>query len=341
MSDDDKRKRQQFLFGPPADATQNASPDPVVAPADVEPELKELAAQLPKLLRLGTSSWSFQGWNGIVYAPGTKQSHLARHGLAAYGKHPLLRTVGLDRTFYAPIAEAEFAAYRASVPTDFRFLVKAFSDLVTPRLRNPSGRPGKPNPRWLDVNTALDLVLTPAVLGLGEALGPLLFQFPPQGVAIVREPQRFAERLHTFLAALPKGPCYAVELRDAGLLTADYVQALAAAGATHCYSVHPSMPTVAEQRAQCPFAREVVVRWMLQPGSTYEDAKEHYEPFDRLVDPDPASRSEVADLIAEALARSLPVTTVVNNKAEGSSPLSIGLLAKAIRDRLPAPPTRA
>ena len=82
-----------------------------------------VAAQLPVTLRLGTSSWSFVGWNGIVYAPGTKQNQLAHGGLAAYGKHPLLRTVGIDRTFYAPIAEDLFAQYAVSVPPDFRFLV--------------------------------------------------------------------------------------------------------------------------------------------------------------------------------------------------------------------------
>ena len=38
---------------------------------------------------------------------------LARHGLEAYAKHPLLRTVGLDRTYYRPIGvEASIASTR-------------------------------------------------------------------------------------------------------------------------------------------------------------------------------------------------------------------------------------
>lgn len=35
---------------------------------------------------------------------------LARHGLAAYARHPLLRTVSLDRTFYAPLTVTLAAA---------------------------------------------------------------------------------------------------------------------------------------------------------------------------------------------------------------------------------------
>ena len=76
-----------------------------VDPANVPDEVRRLATRLPAAIRLGTSSWSFPGWTGLVFAPrngkpATEQV-LARHGLPAYAAHPLLRTVSLDRTFYA------------------------------------------------------------------------------------------------------------------------------------------------------------------------------------------------------------------------------------------------
>ena len=80
-------------------------------------------------MRLGTSSWLFPGWTGLVFAPRSgrpaPEQVLARHGLPAYAAHPLLRTVSLDRTFYAPLTPEEFAAYAAQVPATFRFVVKA------------------------------------------------------------------------------------------------------------------------------------------------------------------------------------------------------------------------
>lgn len=328
-----KKPRQQSLFGAPTESEavhdRNAT-----RPFDAPPPLHELASSLPPTLRLGTSSWSFAGWAGFVYAQGCKQTRLAKEGLAAYAQHPLLRTVGVDRTFYAPIDESDFADYARSVPKAFRFLVKAWSDVTAPRLRGPGGRPAGDNPRYLDVETTLDRVLTPAALGLGDALGPLLFQFPPQGKAITREPDRFAARLHAFFSALPKGPCYAVELRDRELFTEAYVDALRDCGARHCHSVHPAMPSVLEQCELAPLRGEAVVRWMLQPGLEYDEAKDRYAPFDQLVDPDPVRRAQIAELCTNAIAQGLPVTVVANNKAEGSAPKTLFLLAEAIRERL-------
>ena len=100
-----------------------------VDPADVNDEVRCLGRSLPAAIHLGTSSWSFPGWTGLVFAPrngkpATEQV-LARHGLPAYAAHPLLRTVSLDRTFYAPLTREEFAAYAAQVPETFRFVIKA------------------------------------------------------------------------------------------------------------------------------------------------------------------------------------------------------------------------
>ena len=66
-----------------------------------------VAAALPDTLLMGTSSWSFPGWRGIVYPDEATPTRLARDGLRDYAKHPLLRTVGIDRSYYAPIPEED------------------------------------------------------------------------------------------------------------------------------------------------------------------------------------------------------------------------------------------
>jgi len=73
---------------------------------------------------------------------------------------------------------------------------------------------------------------------------------------------------------------------------------------------------------------------MLHPGLGYEEAKELYAPFDRLVNEDPGTRNDLAGLVLQALEGGLPVYVTVNNKAEGSAPVSIERLAGAIVDRL-------
>jgi uncharacterized protein YecE (DUF72 family) len=145
-------------------------------------------------------------------------------------------------------------------------------------------------------------------------------------------PRAFAERLYRFLAALPPHPVYAVEIRTPGLLTEDYAQALHHGGARHGYVVHPEMPPPLEQAARVPPQPHgtTLIRWMLQPGHRYAEAREAWAPFRTLAGPDPTSRDQVARLALQATAAGGQVLVVVNNKAEGSAPLSIQALAGSL-----------
>ncbi|HEX4495864.1 MAG TPA: DUF72 domain-containing protein, partial [Thermoanaerobaculia bacterium] len=176
---------------------------------------------------------------------------------------------------------------------------------------------------------AADQVVAPFVEGIGAGGGALLFQFAPQAMG---SPAAFAERLYAFLAALPRGPVYAVELRNRELITSDYGEALAAVGACHCHNVHPRMPDV---RAQARLAATdrgpmTIVRWLLGAGLTYEEAGRMYAPFNRMAAPDPGNREAVADLARAALAGERPFLCTINNNAEGSAPLSAVELAREI-----------
>lgn len=323
--------RQGGLFGPLEEAETKRAPNasegtPPVAPAQVAAEVPALAASLPGSLRMGTSSWAFAGWRGPVYADDAPKRHLSKHGLSAYSQHPLLRAVGVDRTFYAPVDADVFAGYAAQVPEDFRFLVKAWAEVTSPRLHGHTGL----NPNFLDVHCAVDRCVGPALEGLGHKLGPLLLQFPPQGDEASRRPEAWVERLHSFLGGLPAGPRYVVELRDEALFCRSYVEALAATGAHHGYVSHPCMPTLRRQRELAPVRGPVTARWMLRRGLAYQQAKQRYEPFDALVDRDPEARAELTSMALEAAALNVEMVVVVNNKAEGSSPLSVLELARQI-----------
>ena len=312
-----------------------------VDPAPVPDAVRRLGEALPGRIHLGTSSWSFPGWTGLVYAagngkPATEQM-LARHGLAAYARHPLFRTVSLDRTFYAPLARDEFARYAAQVPDCFRFVVKAPAAITDPVVRKPgSGEAAHDNPTFLDAGAAATAFVQPAVAGLGTKAGPLVFQFPPLGRRLLADTPRLIARIAAFMTVLPRGPLYAVEMRDAELVTPGFAAALADAGAVPCLAVHARMPPVAEQALALGIDTAVrrtplVVRWNLHAGRDYEGAKADYFPFNRLVEEDPASRHALARLARAAAAADRDVFVTINNKAEGSAPLSVLGLAEAIQ----------
>lgn len=309
------------------------NPELAVGPAEVEPEVRATAARLPTEVRLGTSSWSFPGWDGIVYDRRVSESTLARHGLEAYAAHPLLRTVGIDRTYYRPIETRDYEAYADAVPDHFRFVVKADRLLTSPV--DPEGYGVRvPNPRFLDASYAREHVVRPMVEGLGPRCGPLLFQFSPIPPNLVGGRRAFLERLYHFVRALPEGPVYAIELRTPAFLCEEYARMLEATGAAHCYNVHPAMTPLDQQlQLVSPFYQpSLVVRWMLHAGMKYEVAKERYEPFDRVVDEDTASRERIAVAVLDALVAERPAFVTVNNKAEGSAPLSVFALARRIAE---------
>ena len=326
------------LFGEsPSEAPAPERPSRRVGPAPVPDELCAVAERLPRNVRLGTSSWSFPGWCGLLYDREATPKHLARYGLAAYARHPALRAVGIDRTYYGPLTVEEFAAYAEAVPDEFRFLVKAASLCTDPYVREERGRAAGRNETFLDADYAGEEIVGPWVEGLAHKAGALVFQFPPLGSTHTGEPARFAESLARFLTRLPAGPVYAVELRDRALLGRRYVEALRESGALHCYTAHPRMPPLDEQRRLVGPQKQLVGRWMLHPELGYEAAKERYEPFSRIVDEDPHTRSAMAELVLEQVTSGGPVIVTANNKAEGSAPETLfrlaGLIVELFRER--------
>ncbi|MFO0003254.1 MAG: DUF72 domain-containing protein, partial [bacterium] len=109
-----------------------------VPPEPVPDSLRAVGTRLPAHVYLGTSSWAYAGWRGLVYSRRAPVASRARDGLAAYAAWPVVRTVGLDRAFYATPSVDEYRALRDLVPPGFRFTVKAEQRCVRPDL-GPDG----------------------------------------------------------------------------------------------------------------------------------------------------------------------------------------------------------
>ncbi len=317
------------LFGAPA-------PQAWEPPAEIS-ALGARAAGLP--LYLGTSSWSFPGWRGLVYPPDFDPARLARDGLTAYAAYPLFRAVGLDRSFYAPLSAGQLADYARQVPGDFRFIVKAHRELTTPPAQLPAAARPPGSSRYLSREHALRAVIEPTIEGLGERAAGLLLQFPPLAARYTREPDRFAAALARFLETLPTGLRCFVELRSPELLVPGYWAALRATGALHCFTVHPAAAPLDEQRRLAGPASvngPVLVRWNLRRDRRYAEARDEFSPFDRLVAEDPATRLSVIEIVLETLRAGGQACVIVNNKAEGSAPLTVERLLVELLGRLGA-----
>ena len=136
-------------------------------------------------LLAGTSGYAFKEWKGSFYPEDLKNKAMLGYYASRLG------SVEINYTFRRLPSSAALAGWVAATPSRFRFSVKAHQRIThTERLK--------------EVESARAFV--ELVQGLGERLGPVLFQFPPN-LKLDRP------RLEAFLAALPEGPRYAFEFR--------------------------------------------------------------------------------------------------------------------------------
>ncbi len=332
---------QLSLFEPPDDDATTAARAVDEALDTRRARGAALAAALPQTLAFGTSSWTFPGWAGLVYPSGLSTAALGREGLRHYARHPLLRTVGVDRSYYAPIPLDDLRGYAVQLPDGFQCCVKAPASVTSrlaPALGGARGA-GTENPDFLSVGRLIDDLLTPLAVGLATHCGPVVLEFPPGARDPARPPAVFLDALDRFLGALPRDFAYAVELRDRALLTPAYRQVLARHGVAHTYNYWSAMPMLTAQAEvippeELPFT---VVRLLLKPGTWYEDQRDRFRPFNRLVEPDETMRAQVVALTTRALAKGRKAYVLVNNKAEGCSPLTVEALAERVAAALAAP----
>lgn len=296
--------------------------------------LESIRERLPKKLRFGTSSWTFPGWAGLVYHRRyPNQRAFLRDSLGEYAQHPLMRTVGIDRGYYTPVPEEDLAHYASQVPQDFRAAMKVWQGVSMPGYpKHPryGAKAGEDNPGFLDAELFTQSQFEAVRSAFSRSMGPWVLEIPPSPTPL--DPTWFSEKLDAFLEAAPRDFPFAVELRDRKLLTAQYARTLQKHRASHVFNYWSRMPKLREQMAvegllEGPL---LVLRLLLPPGGRYADLKEAYAPFDRLLSPQPQMRQDVVQLVQAALDRDKECYVIVNNKAEGSSPLTVRSLAELL-----------
>jgi uncharacterized protein YecE (DUF72 family) len=305
-----------------------------------------LANTLPSLLRMGVSTWSYPGWEGLVWDGPYDPSVLSRKGLTALSQHPLMRTVCVDRTFWRPLSAEQYAQMAAQVPEDFRFMVKCPNAVTDALVRSEEGKGQRHNPAFLDAQLALDQFVLPCMQGLGEKLGVLVFQLSPLPWDLLRKPAELFARLSLVLEATrhaltkQSDVIVAVEIRDPLLLEDGFVEVLQAHGATMCLGLHGKMPPIEQQ---LPTLRKLwpmplVCRWNLNISFGpfgYPEAQEKHRPFNEIRTADPHTRLLLARTIAGITGAGQTAFVTISNDAEGCAPQSIVLLAEQLQDLTP------
>jgi len=301
------------------------------AEAPVEPEDRALAARLPAFLKLGTSTWTFPGWRGIFYPRVMSEREIVARGLGVYARNPLFRTVGVDRSFYAPLTDDELRRYRDDLPEGYGCAMKVWSAIVT----RDDPRTGARIPTFLDPHVFAERVLRPIDQFFSKNLGVFLFVLSPMR-ALRADVSEVIEALDRFFERVPRSYRCAVELRNPELLTASYLEVLRRHGVGHVLGLWERMPTIRRQLLVPSVLSSplVVCRLSIRPGDRYDERKRACAPFDKLVAVDEETRADVVELVRRCASERRELVVIVNNKVEGSAPLTVRGLARRIAEDL-------
>jgi uncharacterized protein YecE (DUF72 family) len=202
-------------------------------------------------LYVGTSGWAYTIWKPEFY-PKTVPS---KNFLKFYATQ--LNTVEVNYTFRRSLTEKAATGWMADVGPNFRFALKANQYITHIK-------------RLKDVEEALQRFF-PTLQPLGNQLGPVLFQLPPNAKADV-------PLLRDFLALLPRNFKAAFEFRHESWFSDEVYKALQDRNATLCVAENEKLSTPEVRTASYIYFR------FRRPSYSAEEVTKLAERVERCVD---------------------------------------------------------
>lgn len=279
-------------------------------------------------LRIGTCSWKYPSWEGLVYSSREPANYLEEYSRK-------YTTVEVDQWFWSlgeggialPRKEV-VAEYDVSTPDDFRFTVKCPNALTMTHYAGKKGEILRPNSHFLDPELFLRFVDSLAIL-MGK-IGLFIFQFPYLNREKVLSKAEFFDRLAVFLNALPADLPYGVELRNPRWIDATFFDLL-----QECSSAPVILQGYWMEDAAAvidKYAEKLgPILCLRLHGEDREGIEEKSgESWNKIIRP----KNEELHRISVSLKKDFGRTTYlsVNNHYEGSAPLTIETLKAFLLD---------
>jgi uncharacterized protein YecE (DUF72 family) len=277
------------------------------------------AALEQKGVFIGTSSWKYPGWRGLlydesryVYRGSFSEARFNDFCLTEYAE--VFKTVCVDAAYYRFPDAQSLRELVSQVPRDFLFVFKVTDEITIktfPNLRRFGARAGKANENFLNPELMAKAFLAPCE-AIKNNVGLLIFEFSRFHQNDFAHGREFVGALEQFLARLPRGWPYGVEVRNKTFLHTEYFDALREHGASHILT-HPDF---------------FGVRFLLAPGRRYQEAVSLFSPYDCVKEVNEEGRATGAKLIKQVVSSAgrSKGFIYVNNRFEGSAPETVGAM---------------
>lgn len=298
--------------------------------------LAEIPSQYRSSLKLGTCSWKFDSWKGIVYQEDKK------YGLGSYLQDyaKYFNTVEIDQWFWSlfpqgtKLPDSETVKiYSQSVPDDFVFTVKVPNSITLTHFygKQPvktQDFANKPNTHFLDIDLFhrfLEL-LEP----MQTRLGPLMFQFEYLNKQKMPSCKAFLEQLEAFFAEAPSGFDYGVETRNTNYLRPDFFECLKRCKLGFVVLDGYYLPSVCEVAGRFDICTSDFSVIRLH-GPNRQDIEGRTKGiWDRIVEEKNERLKATASIIKDNANKQTTTYVNVNNHYEGCAPLTIDRLLQLL-----------
>lgn len=276
-----------------------------------------------KQIRIGTCSFNYPSWKGLVYSGNSAESYLTQYARR-------FDTVEIDRWFWSLFHPRSVVLpdpkvvreYLESTPDDFTFSIKVPNSItLTHFYSRDAGGILEPNPHFLSpelFNEFLEL-LQP----MRNKIETLVFQFEYLNRQKMESQQVFLRQLDSFFSRISMDVPAAVEVRNKQYFNPPYFDLLREHDLSHVFMQGYWMPPITEtyERFGEKIGPRTVLRLMGEDRRSIE--KSTGKKWDRIVlEKDQEIRS-IAGMVRSILDRNVFVAVYVNNHYQGSAPLTI------------------
>lgn len=185
-------------------------------------------------IHIGIGGWTYEPWRGTFYPKGLKHAdelHFASRHVTA---------IEINGTYYRLQSRESFEKWRDAVPPGFVFTVKASRFCTNRRVLAEAGE-------------SVEKFLGQGLTSLGDALGPILWQFMPTKAFD-------SEDFGAFLDLLPSERDgvrlrHAIEVRHDSFRDPEFVALARKHGVAIVFADSPDYPAIADLTADFAYAR--------------------------------------------------------------------------------------
>ncbi len=274
-------------------------------------------------IRIGTCSWKYDSWKGIVY-PNLDNINYLEY----YSK--LYDTVEIDQWFWSLFDSkkillpntSDVISYSNSVPENFKFTIKIPNSITLTHFYNKEkNSPLIPNPYFL--NTELFNKFIDILAPMKNKIGLLMFQFEYLNKQKLSGLNEFIDLFENFFNSISFNFNFGIEIRNPNFLNKNFFLFLKRNKLSMVFLQGYYMPNIWEifYQFQDELVSPLVIRLHGKDRSGIEEKSKGK--WNKIIEPQDDEISKIIEMIKLLDEKQVDIYLNVNNHYEGSAPLTI------------------